>query len=199
MTEKLYYADAHMTEFDAAVLSCEKAKDCYNPEAQDLLQVGVNPLTFPGLQYVETPQQSMSLNELRGPMVIIAASGMCEGGRVVHHLKASVGDPRNIVLIVGFQAEGTLGRRLVEHTEKKVKILGEECDLEARVQTINALSAHADRNGLMDWFDGVGKNVKRAFAVHGEPDRVEKMVELLKEHGCPSAVAPVKGQTFVID
>ena len=63
----------------------------------------------------------------------------------------------------------------MEHTEKKVKILGEECDLEARVQTINALSAHADRNGLMDWFDGVGKNVKRAFAVHGEPDRVEKM------------------------
>ena len=177
----------------------EKAKGCYNPEAQDLLQVGVNPLTFPGLQYVETPQQSMSLNELRGPMVIIAASGMCEGGRVVHHLKASVGDPRNIVLIVGFQAEGTLGRRLVEYQDETVKILGEECPLRARVQTINALSAHADRNGLMDWFDGVGKNVKRAFAVHGEPDRVEKMVELLKEHGCPSAVAPVKGQTFVID
>ncbi len=177
----------------------ENARDCYNVAAQELLAQGVNPLAFPGLQFVETPQQSMSLNELRGPMVIIAASGMCEGGRIVHHLKASVGDPRNIVLIVGFQAEGTLGRRLVEYQNDVVKILGEDCPLRARVQTINALSAHADRNGLMDWFDGVKSGVKKAFAVHGEQDRVEKMVELLKEHGCPSAVAPVHGQTFVID
>ncbi len=191
------YIDSPLSQKATAIY--EKATDCYNPEAQNLLQAGVNPLTFPGLQYVETPQQSISLNDLRGPMVIIAASGMCEGGRVVHHLKASVGDPRNIVLIVGFQAEGTLGRRLVEYQDETVKILGEECPLRARVQTINALSAHADRNGLMDWYDGVGKNVRRAFAVHGEPDRVEQMVQLLKEHGCPMAVAPVKGQTFVID
>ena len=74
-----------------------------------------------------------------------------------------------------------------------------EVKLEARVHTINALSAHADKAGLMDWYDGVKGRVKHAFAVHGEPDRVEKMVQLLKEHGCPSAVAPVKGQTFVID
>ena len=173
----------------------EKHTEVYNDAACDLLHQGVNPLDFPGLKFVETPEQSMALNELRGPMVIIAASGMCEGGRVLHHLKASVSDPRNIILIVGFQAENTLGRRLVDYVDP-IKILGEELPLRARVQTINALSAHADRRGLMDWFDHVKANVKQAFAVHGEPEKVSAMVELMKEHGCANAVAPVPGQSF---
>lgn len=177
----------------------EKSTDCYNDDAAALLARGVNPLSFPGLKFVETPQQSMSLNDLRGPMIIIAASGMCEGGRVLHHLRAGLPDPRNLVLIVGFQAEATLGRRLVEYAGPTVKVLGEEVPLRARVQTINALSAHADRRGLMAWFDGVGKGVRRAFAVHGEPDRTARMVGMLKERGCPAAVAPSPGQTFVVD
>ena len=173
----------------------EKHTEVYNDAACDLLSQGVHPLSFPGLTYVETPQQSMALNDLRGPMIVIAASGMCEGGRVVHHLKAAVGDPRNIVLIVGFQAEATLGRRLVDYVNP-IRILGEEMPLRARVQTINALSAHADRNGLMDWFDHVKGGVRQAFAVHGEPEKVAAMVALLRAHGCPSAVAPVPGQAF---
>ena len=178
----------------------EKHKGCYNPEARRLLEAGVNPLDFPGLKFVETPEQSMALNDLRGPMIIIAASGMCEGGRVLHHLKECASDPRNIVLIVGFQAENTLGRRIVDaEYGDKIKILGDEVALKASVHTINALSAHADKRGLMDWFDGVKANVKRAFAVHGEPEKVSAMVELLKEHGCPAAVAPVPGQSFVFD
>ena len=173
---------------------------CYNAEAEALLKSGVNPLEFPGLQFVETPQQSMALNDLRGPMIIIAASGMCEGGRVLHHLKASAADPRNVILIVGFQAENTLGRRIVDaEYGDKVKILGEEVELKASVHTINALSAHADKNGLMDWYDGVKKNVRHAFAVHGEPEKVNAMVELLEAHGCPDAVAPVPGQSFTFD
>ena len=176
----------------------EKHTEVYNDEACDLLNQGVNPLSFPGIKFVETPEQSMALNELRGPMIIIAASGMCEGGRVLHHLKNGVTDPRNIVLIVGFQAENTLGRRLVDYVDP-IKILGEEFPLRARVQTINALSAHADKKGLMDWFDHVKSGVKQAFAVHGEPEKVDAMVELLKEHGCANAVAPVPGQTVVID
>jgi len=178
----------------------ENHKNCYNDEAMALINQGINPLDFPGLKFVETPEQSMSLNELRGPMIIIAASGMCEGGRVLHHLKASVSDPRNIVLIVGFQAENTLGRRIIDaEYGDMVKILGEEVELKASVHTINALSAHADKNGLMTWYDGIRKNVKHAFAVHGEPEKVSAMVELLKEHGCPDAVAPVPGQTFEFD
>ncbi|MGN0846675.1 MAG: MBL fold metallo-hydrolase [Kiritimatiellia bacterium] len=175
----------------------EKHTEVYNDEADDLLRQGVNPLSFPGLKFIETPQQSMALNDLRGPMIIIAASGMCEGGRVLHHLKQCVSDPRNIVLIVGFQAEHTLGRRLVDYVDP-IRILGEELPLRARVQTINALSAHADRKGLMDWFDHVKMSVRQAFAVHGEPEKVSTMVELLKEHGCPAAVAPIPGQSFEI-
>ena len=175
-----------------------KHTEVYNDEASEILKQGINPLDFPGLKFVETPQQSMALNDVPGPMIIIAASGMCEGGRVLHHLKACVGDPRNIVLIVGFQAENTLGRRLVDYVDP-IRILGEELPLRARVQTINALSAHADRNGLMDWFDGVKAGVKHAFAVHGEPGKVAAMAELLAAHGCPDAVAPVPGQSFTID
>ena len=80
-----------------------------------------------------------------------------------------------------------------------IRILGEELELNARVETINALSAHADRNGLMDWYRKVGKNVKHAFAIHGEPEKVEAMRELLLEYGAPNAAAPVPGQTFVFD
>ena len=174
----------------------EKHTGCYNDETRRLLESGVNPLDFPGLQFVETPEQSMALNELRGPMIIIAASGMCEGGRVTHHLKQCVSDPRNIILIVGFQAEHTLGRKLVDYCDP-IKILGEELPLRARVQTINALSAHADKDGLMDWFDGVKSDLRQVFAVHGEPANVSAMVELVKEHGVFNAVAPEPGQTFV--
>ena len=171
---------------------------CYNEEALEMIRLGQNPLRVEGMEYVLTPADSMALNDRSGPMIIIAASGMCEGGRVVHHLKQIVGDPWNIILIVGFQAENTLGRRIVDECNP-LHILGEECELNARVETINALSAHADRDGLMDWFDKVGKNVKHAFAVHGEPEKVEAMRKLLLEHGAPMASAPVPGQTFVFD
>ncbi len=171
---------------------------CYNEEALAMIRAGHSPLSLEGMQYVLTPSDSMALNDKSGPMIIIAASGMCEGGRVVHHLKQIVADPWNIVLIVGFQAENTLGRRLVEE-RNPIRILGEELELNARVETINALSAHADRDGLMDWFDKVGRNVRHAFAVHGETEKVEAMRRLLVEHGAPRATAPQPGQSFVFD
>ncbi len=171
---------------------------CYNEEALAMIRAGHSPLSLEGMQYVLTPSDSMALNDKSGPMIIIAASGMCEGGRVVHHLKQIVADPWNIVLIVGFQAENTLGRRLVEE-RNPIRILGEELELNARVETINALSAHADRDGLMDWFDKVGRNVRHAFAVHGETEKVEAMRRLLVEHGASRATAPQPGQSFVFD
>ena len=171
---------------------------CYNEEALEMIRLGQNPLRVDGMEYVLTPADSMALNSRPGPMIIIAASGMCEGGRVVHHLKQIVGDPWSYILIVGFQAENTLGRRIVEERDE-LNILGEKCELHAHVETINALSAHADRDGLMDWFDNVGKRVKHAFAVHGEPEKVETMRKLLLEHGAPMATAPMPGQTFVFE
>ncbi|MBO7655406.1 MAG: MBL fold metallo-hydrolase [Kiritimatiellae bacterium] len=174
----------------------ERHRECYDEDASDILRQGIDPMKCRGLQFVESPEQSMALDRQEGPMVIIAASGMCEGGRVLHHLQATITDPRNVILFVGFQAESTLGRRIVER-QTPLKILGETYSLGARVHTINALSAHADRHGLMNWFDGIkGKRLKHVFAVHGEPDNVTAMRALLKTHGFDKAVAPVKGQKF---
>lgn len=173
-------------------------REVYNAEARAMIAQGVDPLDFPGMTFVGPPEESMALNDTSGPMIIIAASGMCEGGRVVHHLKNCIQDPDNIVLICGFQAENTLGRRIVEK-KTPLKILGEEVELKARVEIINALSAHADRAGLSDWIDEVKDNVRHAFAIHGEPEKVSAMEELLKEKGIANAVAPMPGQTFRID
>jgi metallo-beta-lactamase family protein len=172
-------------------------REVYNEEARAMIAAGKDPLTYPGMVFVGSPEESMALNDAPGPMVIIAASGMCEGGRVVHHLKNCVRNPDNVVLIVGYQAENTLGRRVVEE-RSPLKILGEEVELKARVEVINALSAHADRDGLADWLDEIKDNVRHAFAVHGEPDKVSAMVGLLAEHGIANAVAPEPGQTFKI-
>ena len=173
-------------------------REVYNQEARDMIAAGKDPLTYPGMVFVGTPEESMALNDAPGPMIIIAASGMCEGGRVVHHLKNCVQNPDNVVLIVGYQAENTLGRRVVEK-RNPLKILGEEVELKARVEVINALSAHADRNGILGWLDEIKDNVRHAFAVHGEPEKVSAMAELLKERDIANAVAPMPGQTYKID
>jgi len=173
-------------------------REVYNDETRKMIEAGRNPLEFPGMQFVGTPEESMALNDMPGPMIIIAASGMCEGGRILHHLKHGVQDPDNIILIVGFQAENTLGRRIVEK-RNPLRILGEEIPLNARVEVINALSAHADRAGLMDWIGEVKDNVRHAFAVHGEPEKVAAMEQILKDMGIRNAVAPLPGQTYKFD
>ena len=173
-------------------------REVYNDETRKMIEAGRNPLEFPGMQFVGTPEESMALNDRPGPMIIIAASGMCEGGRILHHLKHGIQDPDNIILIVGFQAENTLGRRIVEK-RNPLRILGEEIPLKARVEVINALSAHADRAGLMDWIGEVKDNVRHAFAVHGEPEKVAAMEQILKDMGIRNAVAPLPGQTYKFD
>ncbi|MEI7900510.1 MAG: MBL fold metallo-hydrolase [bacterium] len=172
-----------------------KHRECYDDDSSDILRQGLDPMKFPGLQFIESVDQSKALNDQPGPMVIIAASGMCEGGRILHHLQRTVGDPRNIILIVGFQAENTLGRRIVDRISP-LRILGDEFDLRARVHTINALSAHADRTALMRWFDGIKGNLSRVFAIHGDPEKVSAMTDLAKQHGVANTVAPMPGQTF---
>ncbi|MCI6590435.1 MAG: MBL fold metallo-hydrolase [Lentisphaeraceae bacterium] len=170
---------------------------CYGEAASELLRQGVDLFKMPGLQFLATPEQSKALNHAQGPMIVIAASGMCEGGRILHHLQNGVGDPRNIILIVGYQAEGTLGRRIVE-LQSPLKILGEEFDLQARVHTINALSAHADRIALRNWVRAVNakRAVKHVFAVHGEEEKVQAMCQILREEGYSNPIAPAPGAIF---
>ena len=174
-----------------------KHREVYNDEALKMLASGQDPLSFPNLTFVGTPEESMALNETPGPMVIIAASGMCEGGRVLHHLKHAASCEDNIILICGFQAENTLGRRIVERRET-IKILGEEVPLKAKVEVINALSAHADKAGLTDWISNVKSDVRYAFAVHGEIEKVSAMADILKEQGILNVAAPEPGQVFEI-
>ena len=190
------YIDSPLSQKATRIYAAHR--EVYNDEARAMIAAGRDPLTCPNLTFVGAPEESMALNDLPGPMVIIAASGMCEGGRVVHHLRQVAPDPDNIILICGFQAENTLGRRIVERREA-IKVLGEEVPLKARVEVINALSAHADRKGLSEWIDEVKDNVRHAFAVHGEPEKVAAMVELMKEKGLANAVAPLPGQTFAFD
>ena len=171
----------------------DRHRECYGEDAAARLRQGDNPLHFPGLRFVASAEESKALNDQPGPRIVISASGMCEAGRVLHHLKHGLGDPRNIVLIVGFQAENTLGRRLVDHVSP-VRILGGEVAVQARIHTINGLSAHADRRALMQWFDGVKGRVERVFAVHGEESQVAAMVGLLQSHGALHAEAPLPGQ-----
>lgn len=172
-----------------------KHPEVYNEEARKMIAAGGKPLEYPGMTFIGSPEESMALNDTPGPMIIIAASGMCEGGRVLHHLKHCLGDPNNMVLICGFQAENTLGRRIVERRDP-LKVFGEEVPLRARIEVINALSAHADRSGIMDWIDEIKDNVRYAFAVHGETERVTAMEELLRTKGIKNTFAPVPGQTF---
>ena len=173
--------------------------ECYNETTAAMVAAGDDPFRFPGLEFTRSVQDSMALNDRRGPFIIISASGMCEGGRVVHQQRNSIPNPRNIDLIVGFQADHTLGRRLVER-RPAVNIFGEPVPLEARVHTINALSAHADRGDLMHWFTRIkSPELRRTFAIHGDENQTAAMVGMLKEHGAAEASAPVSGERIVLE
>jgi metallo-beta-lactamase family protein len=169
--------------------------ECYDRELNQFIAASDrgDPFGFHRLTYIRSVEASKELNFLREPAVIISASGMCEAGRILHHLKNNVEDPRNTVLIVGWQAPHTLGRRLVEH-QPVVKIFGEEYSLKARVQTINGFSAHADRRGLLDYVRQVGvEQLRTAFVVHGEEAASLAVADGLSDLGVSQAVVPHPG------
>jgi len=124
--------------------------DCYDEEAREYINNGDNPLDFPGLQFTRTPEESKALNERSGSSIIISASGMCEAGRIKHHLKHNLWRSDSTILFVGYQAQGTLGRKLIDGA-KKVKIFGEEISVNARIEMIEGFSGHADKEGLLNW------------------------------------------------
>ena len=152
---------------------------------------------FPLVRYVRDVADSKALNGMPGPAVIVAASGMCESGRILHHLANNIGDHRNLVLFVGFQGEHTLGRRIQEG-QRTVRIFDQEYEARAEVETIGGYSAHADRDELRAWVRRMGGPVKQAFVVHGEPDAAEAMRQLLVEEGIPRVTVPKQGESFVL-
>jgi metallo-beta-lactamase family protein len=137
----------------------------------------------------------MALNDRPGPFLVIAASGMCEAGRVVHHLANAIGNPKNMVIIVGYQAENTLGKKIVMK-EPEVNIFGEPHELKAEVVVLNSFSAHADRNDLLAYvrrFDA--SRLRDVYLVHGDPDQAEKLRDGLAESGFRRVHIPARGDT----
>jgi metallo-beta-lactamase family protein len=143
-----------------------------------------DPFGFPGLRYIGSQSESMGLNRRKGAFVVIAASGMCEAGRVVHHLLHGLSDPKNIILLIGFQAEGTLGRRIKDR-QRTVRIFDHQVEVNAEVESLEGLSAHADVEDFKWWFDGLAQDrgVGRAFVVHGETESSAALAQLL-DHVC---------------
>ncbi|OGV99101.1 MAG: MBL fold hydrolase, partial [Nitrospinae bacterium RIFCSPHIGHO2_02_39_11] len=144
-----------------------KHPECFDKETLELITKGQFPKGTPILKFSETPEESMSINRIKSGAIIIASSGMCEAGRVRHHLKHNLWREECSIVFVGFQAQGTLGRQIVDGA-KTVKLFGEVVAVRARVYTIGGLSAHADKNGLMDWLTHFNVKPKKIFVVHGE-------------------------------
>lgn len=168
---------------------------CFDEEAMALIRQGINILSFPGLHLSITSDESKAINFDEEPKVIISASGMCEAGRIRHHLKHNLWRPECTILFVGYQAVGTLGRSIVDGAQE-VKLFGETIGIRASIRKLAGLSGHADKNGLLDWLEGFEKKPDRVFVVHGEDSVCEAFKEcLIKEHGL-NAYAPYSGTRF---
>ncbi len=168
----------------------EKHPECYDAETLQFIRTGKHPaLEFDGLKYVHSVEESKALNNMKEPMIIISASGMAEVGRILHHLKNNIEDPRNSILIVGWQAPYTLGRHLADR-EPTVRIFGEEYRVRAEVVTIGGLSAHAGQNFLTEYALAVKDTVKEVILVHGEADAASAFEDRLRASGIDRVIYP---------
>lgn len=169
--------------------------DCFDEEAMELVKEGINPIAFAGLKLSITSEESKEINFNETPKVIISASGMCEAGRIRHHLKHNLWRPECTILFVGYQAVGTLGRSIVEGAEE-VKLFGEPIQVRAKIQQLTGLSGHADKNGLIGWISGFRKKPEQVFVVHGEDSVCTEFTECLEAEYGQRACAPYSGAEF---
>ncbi|WP_178842808.1 MBL fold metallo-hydrolase [uncultured Treponema sp.] len=174
--------------------------ECYSQEVEEaFLDRHKNPFGFDQLSFITSVDESKSLNQKQGPMIIISADGMCEAGRVVHHLANGISDPKNTILIVGYMAENTLGRR-IRDGEKEVKIMDEWYQVNAHVETINAFSAHADYEETLKWLKQVDTSrLKKIFLVHGEKEAQEYLEKYLKDNGFKHIEIVKYGETYELE
>ena len=179
----------------AATEVFKKHPECFDKETRDFLMSKGDPFGLGIATYLTNVEQSKKLNDRKDTCVIIAASGMCEAGRILHHLKNNIEDEANTVVIVGFQAQHTLGRRIVERREE-VKIYGQMYRLLCRVEVLNGFLAHADAADFARSFAPIARGLKAAFVVHGEGQQLVAMQELLHKAGCKDVYIPEPGQKF---
>ena len=188
------YVDSPLA-IEATTIFNKNIAECFDEEAMALVKQGINPITFPGLKISTTSDASKAINFDPRPKVIISASGMCEAGRIRHHLKHNLWRPESTILFVGYQAHGTLGRVLVEGTPE-VKLFGETIEVHAKIQQLAGISGHADKEGLIHWLQGFKKRPERVFVVHGENNVCDLFTDCLKQEYGYDAIAPYSGTSF---
>ena len=170
----------------------EHYRECYDEEAMDLINRGINPITFPGLKLSITSDESRAINFNEQPKVILSASGMCDAGRIKHHLKHNLWRRESTILFVGYQAVNTLGRALVEGA-KDVHLFGEEIHVNAEIIRLPGISGHADNEGLMRWAAAFKEKPKRIFVAHGDDQVCDIFAKRLEDELGYSAMAPYSG------
>jgi metallo-beta-lactamase family protein len=175
-----------------------KHRDLYDEKMKDLIKNHASPFNFPGLKIIETVDQSKSINHIRGTIMVISGSGMCTGGRIKHHLVNNISRAESTIMFVGYQATGTLGRRIIDG-EKEVRILGQQHEVNAQIARIHGFSAHADKNELLAWLRQMKKPPKKIFIVHGESDSAENFADFVKENTGWQAEVPSYQDEFVLD
>ena len=179
------YVDSPLA-VDATKVFNKNVKSCFDEQAMELVNRGINPLQFPGLKTSVTSDDSKLINFDEKPKVIISASGMCDAGRIRHHLKHNLWREECTICFVGYQAVGTLGRKLIEGAEF-VKLFGENITVNAHIVTLKGISGHADMNGLLAWLRGFEKKPERIMVVHGEDAVTDRFAGLVSEQiGCPA-------------
>ena len=172
--------------------------DLFDDEIKEKMENGDNPLEFPGLKFTQTADESKALNESPEPAIIISASGMCDVGRIKHHLKHNLWNPNSTILFVGYQAPGTLGYSIVNGA-KKVKIFGEEIAVNARIEYIEGYSGHADQDGLMNFVYSFIKKPKQVFLIHGEEESQEVLGEKIENEVQLPVIIPNYGETYELN
>ena len=188
------YVDSPLAnEATAIYLQC--GTECLDESAREVMKAGENPIWFEGLNTLVTAQESKALNEDSIPKVIIASGGMCEGGRIRHHLKHNLWNENNTVLFAGYQAAGTLGR-IIYDGAKAVKIFGETIEVHAEITLLDGISGHADRDGLLDWIGGFDKKPAMVFVNHGDDDSCTGLAESIQERFGITAYAPFSGAEY---
>ena len=169
--------------------------NCFDEDAMELVKQGINPISFPGLKLSITSEESKDINFDETPKVILSASGMCEAGRIRHHLKHNLWRPECTILFVGYQAIGTLGRAIIDG-KKEVKLFGEPIEVRAKIAQLAGMSGHADKNGLLEWINGFEKKPEMVFVVHGEDSVTTAFAGCLKHEYGFSSYAPYSGTEF---
>ncbi len=185
------YVDSPLA-IEATTIFDKYGEECFDEEALEILHSGVKPFIFPGLKTTVTSDESKQINFNTAPKVIISASGMAEAGRIRHHLKHNLWRPESTILFVGYQAEGTLGRKLLEGATS-VKLFGEDVVVRANIEKLNGVSGHADVNGLLGWLKGFSVKPDHIFVVHGEDEVTDVFAKTIEEVIGVPADAPYSG------